>query len=154
MGETGDRSERSSSRFWTCETFYFNVMNRITEIDQEASGKINIRSFKDDDSGVLISQKRNCIIIEFDTLPLLINELVMCINHEIIPVPPVHLSGHELNQWKRIEHMKASLHHCVVGYEKKLADKEKNYQMIMRENERLLTRIETLTNQINKNGNS
>lgn len=126
----------------------------MKNIKQNTANMITIRSFKDDESGVLISQKRDCIVVEFETLPDLIYELVMCQNHEIVPVPPVHLTAEALNHWKRIEHMKASLHHCVVGYEKKLAEKEKDYQAIMRENQRLLTKIETLTNQINSNANN
>lgn len=126
----------------------------MKNIRQNTADMISIRSFKEDQSGVLISQKRDCISIEFETLPEIINELIWLSDHKIEPKEPAGLTKDELNQWKRIEHMKASLHHCVVGYEKKLADKEKNYQMIMRENERLLTKIETLTNQINNNGNT
>lgn len=116
----------------------------MKHIYQQTTDLIVIRSFKDENPGILISQKKECIKIERDSLPEIINELIWLSNHKIVPTPPAELSGDKLEQWKRIEHMKSSLNHCVIGYEKKLADKEKNYSEIMRENQRLLTKIENL----------
>jgi hypothetical protein len=119
----------------------------MKNIYQQTADLITVREIKSGERGVLINQKKNCIDIEIESLPELAYELIRLSNPKIPLAAPSNLSDKEFKHWHRIEHMKAAMYHCVVGYDKKLADKEDNYQACMRENERLLRRIATLENQ-------
>lgn len=116
----------------------------MKNIYQNTADLITIRKIKSGDPGVLINQKRNCIDVEIESLPEIVNELILLMNHKIEATPPQNLSEDELKTWNRIEHVKAAMYHCVVGYDKKLAQKDDDYKASMRENERLLKKIKSI----------